>query len=174
MPLIEPVARQDIPTELAIAIERNRAMRTLSSDVPVRIWAHRPELAQRWLGLLEAMHTRSTLDERLRELVRIRIAAITNCHACQIARKSETVSEEDISCLQWSDPRFSPTEQAALHFAELFAADYPSIDEAVFEALAMHFSTAQIVELNMFAALMLAGGRMTYVQRGYDESSPPE
>ena len=39
----------------------------------------------------------------------------------------------------------------------------------IYEALERYFTTEQIVELNMFAALMLAGGRMTYVQRGYPE-----
>ena len=79
------------------------------------------------------------------------------------------VSEADIACLSWDDPRFTPAEQAALHYAELFAADYVAIDAAIYEALERYFTTEQIVELNMFAALMLAGGRMTYVQRGYPE-----
>ena len=86
-----------------------------------------------------------------------------------MARKSDAVSEEDIACLSWDDPRFTPAEQAALSYAELFAGDYFAIDEDVYAELERHFSTAEIVELNLFAALMLAGGRMTYVQRGYPE-----
>ena len=100
---------------------------------------------------------------------RLKIASITNCRACQVARKSDAVSEEDIACLSWDDPRFTPAEQAALRYAELFAGDYFAIDEDVYAELERHFSTAEIVELNLFAALMLAGGRMTYVQRGYPE-----
>jgi hypothetical protein len=38
--------------------------------------------------------------------------------------------------------------------------------------LAEHFSTAESVELQMFCALMLAGGRMTLVQQAYQEVSP--
>jgi alkylhydroperoxidase family enzyme len=169
MPLIDPVPLEELTSELADAVERGRANRMLSSTLPVQIWAHRPALAAAWLATMEQIHLHGCLDDRLRELVRLKIASITRCHACQVARKSDEVSEDDIACLTWDDSRFSPPEQAALRYAELFAADHFAIDESVFTQLERHFSTAQIVELNMFAALMLAGGRMTYVQRGYPE-----
>lgn len=169
MSVIEPVAFDKLPAELAQAIERNVASRALSSSIQMRVWAHRPQAALGWLRLLEEFQTRSTLGERLRELVRLKIASITNCQACQIARKSAEVTEEDIACLTWSDPRFTPQEQSALHYAELFAADYFAIDDRIYADLTRHFTTEQIVELGMYAALMLAGGRLTYVQRAYDE-----
>jgi alkylhydroperoxidase family enzyme len=169
MPLIEPVPLEDLQPDLARAVARGRESRMLSSTLPVQIWAHRPGLALAWLSTLEQIHLNGCLDERLRELVRLKIASITKCNACQVARKSDAVSEDDIACLTWDDPRFSPPEQAALRYAELFAADHFAVDETVFAGLEEHFTTAQIVELNMFAALMLAGGRMTFVQRGYPE-----
>jgi alkylhydroperoxidase family enzyme len=170
VPLIEPVPLQDMAPDLAEAVERGLASRMLSTTLPVQIWAHRPALAKAWLQTLEQIHLGGCLDDRLRELVRLKIASITKCNACQVARKSDAVSEDDIACLSWDDPRFTPAEQAALRYAELFASDYFAVDEGVFAALQRHFTTAQIVELNMFAALMLAGGRMTYVQRGYPEA----
>jgi len=151
-------------------VERGRHNRMLSSTIPVQIWAHRPAVAAAWLSALEEMHLRSCLPERLRELVRLRIAAITTCQACLVARKSDTVTEEDLACLSSDHPRFTGAERAALRYAELFAGDYFAIDETLFETLAEHFSTEQIVELNLYSALMLAGGRMTYVQRGYEEA----
>lgn len=157
------------PPSLAAAVERGRATRMLSSTVPVQVWAHRPEVAEAWLATLEAMHTRGALPGRLRELVRLKIASITTCQACQLARKDDSVSEEDIACLATDDARFSPGEQAALRYAELFTADYMAIGDAVFDTLKRHFSTPEIVELNMFCALMLAGGRMTYVQQAYED-----
>lgn len=169
MPMIDPLPLEALPSHLAEAVARGQANRMLSSTIPVQIWAHRPEAAQAWLATMDALHSGALLDPRLRELVRLKIASITTCRACQVARKSDAVSEEDIACLSWDDPRFSPAEAAALHFAELFAADYFAIDEAIFTDLARHFTTAEIVELHMFAALMLAGGRMTYVLRGYPD-----
>ncbi|MEA3001834.1 MAG: hypothetical protein QOH81_622 [Sphingomonadales bacterium] len=169
MPMIEPVPLEALPAELAEAVARGRETRMLSATLPVQIWAHRPNVALAWLRTIEAIHVDGVLEPRLRELVRLKIANITTCRACQVARKSDEVSEEDIACLSWDDPRFTPAEQAALHYAELFAGDYFEIDEGIYAALGRHFSTEQIVELNLFAALMLAGGRMTYVQRGYPE-----
>lgn len=169
MARIPPVPLDDLPPALADAVARGRANRMLSSPVPVQVWAHRPDVAQAWLAALEVMHLHGLLDARLKELVRLRIASITTCKACQVARKSDDVSEDDIACLGSDDPRFSPAEQTALRYAELFAADYMAIDDLMFERLREYFTIPQIVELNMFCALMLAGGRMTYVQQAYEE-----
>jgi alkylhydroperoxidase family enzyme len=171
MPRVLPLPLTALAPPLAAMVERGRRNRMLSSTIPVQIWAHRPGVAAAWLSALEEMHLRSCLPERLRELVRLRIAAITTCQACLVARKSDTVTEEDLACLSSDHPRFTAAERAALRYAELFAGDYFAIDEALFEELARHFSTEQIVELNLYSALMLAGGRMTYVQRGYDEAA---
>jgi alkylhydroperoxidase family enzyme len=170
MPRVIPVPIESLPPALAAMIEKGRGNRMLSSTVPVQIWAHRPRVAVAWLTALEEMHLRSCLPERVRELVRLRIASITTCDACMIARKSDTVTEEDLACLSADHPRFTAAERAALRYAELFAGDYFAIDEALFAALAEHFNTEQIVELNLYCALMLAGGRMTLVQRAYEDA----
>jgi alkylhydroperoxidase family enzyme len=166
MPRVAPVPVESIPPTLAGLIEKGRANRMLSSTMPVQIWAHRPAVAAAWLSALEEMHLHSCLPE----LVRLRIAGITTCQACIVARKSDTVTEEDLACLSAEHPRFTAAERAALRYAELFAGDYFAIDEALFARLAQNFSTEQVVELNLYCALMLAGGRMTYVQRGYEEA----
>jgi alkylhydroperoxidase family enzyme len=161
MARLVPIPLDALAPPLAAMVERGRRNRMLSSTIPVQIWAHRPKVAAAWLSALEEMHLRSCLPERLRELVRLRIAA----------RKSDTVTEEDLACLSSDHPRFSDAERAALRYAELFAGDYFAIDDTLFETLAAHFNTEQIVELNLYSALMLAGGRMTYVQRGYEEAA---
>jgi alkylhydroperoxidase family enzyme len=167
MARLPPVALEALPADLAEAIERGTRSRLLSSTVPVQVWAQRPALARAWLGLMECFQQDSLLGERLRELVRLKIASITTCQACQLARKSDQVSEADIACLANDSTHFSGAEQAALAFAESFAGDYMAIDDRHYQRLAEHFSTAQVVELNMYCALMLAGGRMTYVQQAY-------
>lgn len=162
-----------MPAPLRESLARGRASGMLSTSVPVQVWAHRPAVAQAWLQALEAMHgEQSLLPARLRELVRLKIASITNCQACQLARKSDTVSEADVACLASDSDHFSPAEQAALRYAELFAADYMAIDGAVYAALATHFGVPEVVELNLYCALMLAGGRMTYVQQAYEDPPP--
>jgi alkylhydroperoxidase family enzyme len=156
-----------MPVALQDAVERGQRSRMLSSTTPVQVWAHRPNVALAWLGLMESLHSDSLLDERLRELVRLKIASITTCKACQLARKSDAVTEEDIACMATDSEYFTPAERAALRYAELFASDYLAIDDTHFLRLGEFFSTAQVVELGLYCALMLAGGRMTLVQQAY-------
>ncbi len=174
MPRIKPLALPDLTPALRERIERGKSSRMLSSSVPVQVWAHRPGAALAWLDLMEQLHHHALLSARLRELVRLRIAAITTCKACSLARKSDAVSEDEIACLASDNKRFSAAEQAALRYAELFAGEYMAIDEHTFAALEACFSTPEIVELSLFCALMLAGGRMTYVQRAYEAELAPE
>ncbi len=161
------VSLEAMPVALQDAVERGRYSRMLSSTTPVQVWAHRPAVALAWLGLMESLHNDSVLDERLRELVRLKIASITTCKACQLARKSDAVTEEDIACMATDCASFTPAERAALRYAELFAGDYLAIDDTDFLQLGDFFSTAQVVELGLYCALMLAGGRMTLVQQAY-------
>lgn len=60
-----------------------------------------------------------------------------------------------------------------MRYAELFATDPLAIDDAVWAALKRFFGVPEIVELNFYCALMLAGGRMTLAQRAYDEGTKP-
>lgn len=159
---------EDFPAVLAHAVQRGMQTRMLSNTVPLQVWAHRPAVALAWLATLDQLHNHGILDGRLRELVRLRIASFTTCRVCQTARKSSDVDEADVACLVSDDARFSPPERAALRYAELFASDPLAIDEAVFAELALHFSIPEVVELNMFCALMLAGGRMTQAQRAFE------
>lgn len=168
MALLPLIAVEDFPAGLAGAVARGVKNGMLSSTLPMQVWAHRPALAEAWLATLDQLHNHGILDDRLRELVRLRIASFTTCQACQVARKSGEVSEVDVACLSSDDARFSPAECVALRYAELFAADPLAIDEGIFASLGEHFSTAEVVELNMFCALMLAGGRMTQAQRAYE------
>ena len=166
------VPLEDFPPALRAARDQGRATGVLSTSVPVQVWAHRPAVAQAWLAALQALHSDGLLEARLRELVRLKIASITTCQACRLARKSDTVTEDDVACLSADDPRlaerFSPRERAPLRYAELFAGDHLAIDEALYARLGQHFSVPEVVELNLFCALMLAGGRMTHVQQAYE------
>lgn len=176
MPRLPLVPLSEFPPGLRAVTERGRSSGMLSTTAPVQVWAHRPEVAAAWLQALEQLHTHGLLGARLRELVRLKIASITNCQACRLASKSDTVTEADLAnladlaCLAPDSDRFSPPERAALRYAQLFADDYTAIDDTVYAELARWFSVPEVVELNLFCALMLAGGRMTYVQQAYEEA----
>jgi alkylhydroperoxidase family enzyme len=174
VPAVEPVPWDDLEPALRTEIEARLAGRTLSSTVPVQIWAYRPSAATAWVRLLAELQENSSLEERLRELVRLRISTFTNCRTCQTGRKSDDVTEEDIACLSPDDERFTEAERAALRYADTFCVDWLAIDDNTYGDLAAHFEVAQIVELQMFCALMLAGGRLAFVQRAWaDDDQPP-
>jgi len=168
MPRVPALKDEQIRDDLRVAIEEAREARVLSSTLPLKIWAHRPQIAFPWLQTLRSFYRKSLLDDRLRELVRLKIASITRCSVCQIGRKSAEVSEVDIACLSSNNDHFSPREKAALQFAELFAGDYLSISDEHFEQLRAHFCDAAIVELNLFCALMMAGGRASLVLGAFE------
>jgi AhpD family alkylhydroperoxidase len=173
MPVIEPVPWSNLDPQLRDLIDRGRSNGMLSTTIPPQIWAYRPGPAKEQLRLYEEFFQRGVLDERLMELVRLRIASINDCDACKLARKSDRVSEQEISCLSADDASFSRVERAALRFAELFATEHTALDDDVFAELAQHFSNEQIVELGMFAALMLGQGRLAYVLRAYGQDDRP-
>jgi alkylhydroperoxidase family enzyme len=57
--------------------------------------------------------------------------------------------------------RFSPAEQAALTFAEKLTREPNHIDDADVEALKMHFTSAQIVDLDLLVGLINLTNRLT-------------
>jgi alkylhydroperoxidase family enzyme len=54
----------------------------------------------------------------------------------------------------------SPAERSALRFADLFATDHLSIDDAVYDDLRRYFSEDQLVELGVHCAYAVGMGRL--------------
>jgi alkylhydroperoxidase family enzyme len=154
-------------------IEAGRATGMLSTTLPSQIWAYRPELAKEHLRRYAHIFDEGVLDPRLLELVRLRVAAFNDCDACKAARKSDEVNEDDVACLSSADDRFTPAERAALRYAELFVTDHFAIGDEMFAELGTHFSKPQVVELMIFVASCLGGGRMVHVLRAYDDDDRP-
>src|SRR5437763_10687458 len=74
----------------------------------------------------ESAVAQSTLDPRLHELVRYRIAQINQCTICLDYRRDDAdVDEELLLCVAaWRDhDGFTDAEKAAIEFAERFAGD---------------------------------------------------
>ena len=60
-------------------------------------------------------------------------------------------------------PEYSEAEQVAVEYAEKFALDHLSIDEAFFDRLHAHFSDADILDLTICIADFMGFGRLTQV-----------
>ena len=171
MPVIEPVPLEHLDEELRGLIAEGRASGMLSTSIPHQIWAYRPEQSKEMIRRYKLSFNKGLLESRLCELVRLRVAMFNDCLACKVARKSPEVSEEDVACLSSDDARFSPREQAALRFAELFVTDHFAIDDAMFADLGRLFTKAEIIELGIQVSSALGGGRLAHVLRAYENDS---
>ena len=60
-------------------------------------------------------------------------------------------------------PEYSEAEQVAIEYAEKFALDHLSLDEAFFDRLHEHFSDADILDLTICIADFMGFGRLTQV-----------
>jgi alkylhydroperoxidase family enzyme len=159
---VTPVPLDELRPDVRAAIERGLAKRMLSTSVPVQQWAQHPDAAVAQLALYRQLFEHSLLDGRLLELVRLRVAALNDCEACSVARKSDDVTEEDIVCLSSDSDRFTPGERAALRFAELLVLDHHAIDSEVLVPLRQHFEEPEIVDLGLWVAMVLGLGRLNH------------
>lgn len=168
-PTVPPQPWAQLPDGLRAASDRAVELRALSTTVPVQVWGHRPLIAQRQVELLAAFYEDSVLDDRLRELVRLRVATWNDCVACNAARKSDEVTDEDVACLSSDDSRFTAREQAALRFADQLVIDHLAIDATFMAAIASTFTSEELVELGMFIVAMLGNGRLVRAFQAYED-----
>ncbi|WP_370324172.1 carboxymuconolactone decarboxylase family protein [Euzebya sp.] len=141
----------------------------------VRIYAHRPELAEAYVRFTAGIRSNSTLPARLVELVRLRVAFHNQCRSCMAIRYADAVDAgvtEDLVCsLEKPEeaPDLTDAERAALRFADLLASDHLSISDQTIEDLRAHYDEPAIVELGMHIALYVGYGRLSMAWDMVDE-----
>ena len=111
----------------------------------------------------------ATLDWRLHELVRYRIALINECTVCMDWRTPQAVqagvTEELLSGVVTAtgDAAYTPREQVAVEYAGRFATDSARIGDDLMARLAEQFDPGEIVELTLLIGKYLAMGRFMQV-----------
>jgi AhpD family alkylhydroperoxidase len=134
----------------------------------VRALSLRPELARAVAGYDTAVWN-STLDWRLHELVRMRIAQINGCTVCLAWRSPQAVDADVTEALldgvasAASSADYSAAEQLAIEYAQRYCTDSTTIDDALLARLGEHFDPGEIVELTLVIAKYLAFGRFMQV-----------
>lgn len=138
------------------------------------ILGHRPEVAGA-LGSVRVALQAGTLPPRLVELVRLRIAFHNQCRSCMSVRYQSAIDDgltEDAVCSLEQPAEsddLSPAERSALRFADLFATDHLSIDDAVYDDLRRYFSEDELVELGVHCAYAVGMGRLAATWSVTDE-----
>jgi len=142
----------------------------------VQMWTLRPEMGAAVNRLVDAAYNKSVLPVRVREAARMRIAQLNECPVCLSFRaasvKEQGVDEEfythvaDHGTSAW----YSEQERLAIAYAERFAVDHLTIDDAVFDRLHQGLTDAEILDLTIRLAAFLGLGRLLRVL-GIDETS---
>jgi AhpD family alkylhydroperoxidase len=139
-------------------------------DMPevVRALSLRPDFAKA-VGTYDKAVWNSTLDWRLHELVRMRIAQINECTVCLSWRTPQAIEAGVTDELLANVHRaadvddYTDAERAAIEYAEKFSTDSARIDDALLERLRAYFDAGAIVELTLVIAKYLAFGRFMQV-----------
>jgi AhpD family alkylhydroperoxidase len=164
MSRIEKVAVESWDRELREMVQADEA--TPLEQGAMRMFAHNPVLAKGIVGMFVALKQGRTLPERLIELVRLRVAYHNQCRSCMAIRYRAAVADgvdENLVCSlerPAEAPDLTASERAALGFADRFATDHLSIDDAVYDGLRRYFSDGELVELGTWVAFCVGFGRL--------------
>src|SRR3954469_9940137 len=126
-------------------------------------------LAPHFAGVVMAYEqavAESTLDPRLHELVRYRIALINQCTVCLGYRREDAgVSEELLGNVgDWRQrDDFTAVEKAALDFTEQFCGESAAISDELVADLERMMPAGHLVELALVAGKYVAMGRFMQV-----------
>lgn len=120
-----------------------------------------------WTGFYQGPFFHGVLPIRVKELVRLRLAAHSGCGFCQVgdaesARQHGVTAAEIDAVMALDLERFTAAEQASLRFADLTATTGPlqPSDPALIDELQAHFSEEQLVELFTVVGVLNGMGRM--------------
>jgi AhpD family alkylhydroperoxidase len=164
MSRIAKIAREDWAPELAMAYGDQDASELQLGLL--RMFAHKPAAAAALIGFMGALRQSRELTDRLTELVRLRIAYHNQCRSCMAVRYRDAdgvgIDEGLVCSLErpMEAPNLTAAERAALAYADRFATDHLSIDDATYDGLRDHFTEAQIVELGMICLTFVGVGRL--------------
>lgn len=135
-----------------------------------KLFSLHPALGKALAGLSTAIYSQDTIDLRVREAVRMRIAYLNQCTLCIGFRFDEQAAGAGIdeafyaAIPHWrTSTLFSEREQIAIEYAERFAQDHLSLDQTFFDQLHHHFSDAEIFALTAIIAGLMANGRILQV-----------
>ena len=139
------------------------------------IWTLRPPLGDMVERMIRGAYQQSILPPDERELARMRVAQINDCVACSDFRAPSVVEAgvapalyENVAASA-SYPGYTPRQRLAIEYAERFATDHGSIDDAFVGRLRELFTDPEILDLTLCLAVFLGLGRSLTVL-GVDQS----
>jgi uncharacterized peroxidase-related enzyme len=155
------VEMEQAPAEVREVYEKTLKGKPVSFH---KLLAHRPEVLKTFLPFYASVGR--SLERRLYEMVYIRVSMINGCRYCMqhhlTASKRVGLTREDWQHLkEGQHGNFSEKEEAALDFAEKLTRDPHSIADGDIQSLKLHFSEAEIVDLDLLIGLANLTNRFT-------------
>ena len=158
MPVVEPLARDEIDPGLGDAVAEAEAL-GVPDDLFFRIMGHVPGYAEALYDALQRSHAAGDVDHKLKEIIRVRLArqagdpyfaGLRSSAAAKLGLDEATI---EAGCGDFeSDPRFSEAEKWALRYASLMFTAPKNVGKAFYDEGKTHYTEAQIMELGAFIA----------------------
>jgi len=165
MARVRTVAPEDFAPELATTVGHPTSSQVVAlGSLPA--WAVRPELAVAMLTFQRTLAEHAVLPERLRELVRLRIAFHNRCRSCMATRSGNAVADgmTDGAVCSLERPEeaedLTAREKVAIRYADLVATDHLAAGDEMFDRLREHFDDGEIVELGAHVGTCVGFGRV--------------
>ena len=141
-----------------------------------RAFAANADLLESFMAFYAAWHCNEgagTLDTRIKELVRLRIATLSGCKTCKASREESTVTEEEASIgVDTPEYSFTPRERVALNFAEKMSIDHFSIGDEDIRNLGEYFDQGELLELMVMTGQYIGFGRVLSILQLEDVACP--
>ena len=120
-----------------------------------RALLHSPALAAAWLDFNNTVRFLTSLGDRTRELVIMRVAALTGCdyvwkvHETQYAAPAGVTPQQVEALRDWRKSGvYGEKESALLAYVDAVTQDV-AVTDAVFDGMRKHFSEREILELTV-------------------------
>lgn len=166
-----PLIDEHATPEIAALAAKIRGARGGQLHVFYRALLHTPALASAWFEFNNAARFRTSLGDRVREIVIMRVAALTGCayvwhvHEAQYAAPAGVTPREVEALRDWRGSGvFDARERALLAYVDAMTSDV-AVPDAVFDGMSRHFNARETVEVTV---LVGAYNMQTRVLRALD------
>lgn len=139
-----------------------------------RLLMMQPDVAIGMGAFAQAVYEKTSLPAREREIARLRVAVANGCPVCLNTRSPKAEAEgldesgvqDVIACSIGQAPAIeglTERERLAGEFADRFATDHHTIDDAFMVEIREHFSDVEVIELTALCAMTVGNGRFMTV-----------
>jgi 4-carboxymuconolactone decarboxylase len=150
-----PLIDENATPEIAALAGKIRGARRGQLHVFYQALLHSPDLAAAWFEFNNAVRFKASLDDRVRELIIMRVAALTGCeyvwnvHEAQYAAAAGLTPPEVAALREGSgSAAFNAREWALLAYVEAMTRDV-AVPDGVFVEMKRHFDDRTIVEVTV-------------------------